>query len=179
VAADGDDEMTEDLKDYITDEEYPVCTIVFEADPINKVATDFMLPAMPINQYFHEVLNGSRLGVYFIQSAEGYIKIGKSNDVIRRLGSYRTHHPMTRLVGMIACAQQHLDFNENLLHKLWEPFIVSLEWFAPVRPLVEYIRCFGNDGLGHPLELMGKPPETWKALLEFQQSLMELRSNWK
>ena len=82
---------------------------------------------------------------------------------------------MTRLVGMISCAPAYLGYNENLLHRLWEPFIVSLEWFAPVRPLVEYIQAFDKIGCGHPLELLDSEPATWQELLQIQKRLWRTR----
>jgi len=147
--------------------------IAYTSPPIEKMATDYMLPAMEVDDYCRETLNRSYLGVYFIQSAEGYIKIGKSSDVLKRLGSYRTHHPGMRMVGMISCAPKFLDYNENLLHRLWEPFIVSLEWFAPVRPLIEYLRNFDRYGFGFPMELVGSGVATWQDLLGFQKRMGE------
>jgi hypothetical protein len=153
--------------------------VAYTTPSIEKIATDFQLPALDMNRRWREALNNQRLGIYFIQSAEGYIKIGKSNDIVKRLGSYRTHHPMTRLVGMIGCASKYLDYNENLLHRLWEPFIVSLEWFAPVRPLIEYIQSFDDIGCGHPMELFNTEPATWKELRDIQRAFAEMDRSWR
>lgn len=156
-------------------EEQPEYQIAYVSPPIQKAATNYVLPQINIDDRWMAWHGGDKYGIYFIQSAEGYIKIGKSNDMFRRLGNYRTHHPMMRLVGVITPAPAYIDYNENLLHRLWEPFIVSLEWFAPVRPLVEYIRLFDDFGDGHPLELISDEPATWQELLEVQRGIWKVR----
>src|SRR5512139_2119629 len=93
--------------------------IAYTTPPIEKVSTDFVLPAMNIDARWMSLHGNEKYGIYFMQSGEGYIKIGKSGNIFKRIGGYRTHHPMTRLVGIIGPAPAYLDYNENLLHRLW------------------------------------------------------------
>ena len=104
---------------------------------------DFILPAVKIN---NGVLGNS--GVYFMQGAEGYIKIGKTGNVFKRRSNYRTHNSTIRVVGWIWIPEKYMDEVEVKLHQLWDDFRVTGEWFAPVPPLVEYISHFWK---GHGL----------------------------
>lgn len=143
--------------------------IAYIAPPIEKVVTDFILPTVTICKE----LSGT-VGIYFLQSIEGYIKIGQSKEVFKRISKYKTHITSIRLVGFICTGDKFLDYNENLLHRLWESFIVSGEWFAPVRPLVKYIRYFGEEGYGMPMELIEPEPATWQELLDYQKTIFDL-----
>lgn len=142
--------------------------VAYVAPPIEKVSTDFILPTIQL----YKELSGTE-GIYFLQSIEGYIKIGQSKEVFKRMSAYKTHVTSIRLVGFICTSVKFLDYNENLLHRLWEPFIVSGEWFAPVRPLVKYIKCFGPDGHGMPMELTEPEPATWQELLASEEWIYE------
>jgi hypothetical protein len=114
---------------------------------IDKVHTNFVLPEINID---HSWGNN---GIYFLQDRDGYIKIGQSNNIPKRITQYKTHNAVMRLVGVISCAPGvYQTYNENLLHRLWSEFVVTGEWFSPVRPLIRYISAF-EDGYGCPLEI--------------------------
>lgn len=138
--------------------------IAYQTPGIVKIHTEFMLPEIfPIKELCGEV------GIYFIQDRDGYIKIGQSSRIYKRISTYKTHKAGMRLVGMIVTGGQLLDYNENVLHRLWEEFIVTGEWFSPARPLVKYIQSFGEDGTGMPMELIDPEPNTYTELLAYQE----------
>ena len=91
-------------------------------------------------------------GIYFVQNANGYIKIGQSGNIARRMEQYQTHSPMlTWLVGYIK-TDDWKDTEESL-HEYFKECKVGGEWFAPVDALLDYLRNFDN-GKGMPLEEM-------------------------
>jgi len=143
--------------------------ISYQTPGIDKRMTDFVLPTTVPEKWFC-----GEVGIYYLQSPEGYIKIGQSKNVFKRIGKYKTHNPAIRIVGFICTGPDLLTYNENLLHRLWEPFILSLEWFAPVRPLIKYISSFQN-GYGMPMELIDPIPNTYLELTEYQERIGSLR----
>jgi hypothetical protein len=134
---------------------------------IEKAHTNFILPEIKL-----DVEGWGKEGVYFVQDKDGLIKIGLSNKISKRISQYKTHRAGLRLVGVIGCAPRYLTYNENLLHRLWSDFVVTGEWFAPVRPLIRYITAF-KSGYGTPLELYtyGKPgePNTYIELIALEE----------
>lgn len=111
-------------------------------------------------------------GIYFLQSSEGYIKVGKSGSLSKRLATYKTHNSTIRLVGFIWEPVKYMDFAEITQHKLWGDFRISGEWFAPVKPLVKYISLFHN-GCGISVYLYQKTPKVYQDLIRTEQENRE------
>ena len=105
-------------------------------------------------------------GIYFIQDINGYIKIGESVDIGKRLKNYRTHntHPVW------ICGYIPTTFgkeNESFQHFVWGDFLAFGEWYAPGRALVEYVNLF-CDGVGLAVEDMIKEPTNHSELRAIQ-----------
>jgi hypothetical protein len=82
--------------------------------------------------------------VYFIQaqSSDGYIKVGRSNDVKSRISALQTSSPyrLKLLFSMPAILEI-----ETLAHKKYAEFNVSGEWFKPAEIILSDIQCL-KDG---------------------------------
>lgn len=80
--------------------------------------------------------------LYFIEAENGYIKIGRSNDVGKRFSSLKTSSPLhltiKKVVNNKGCIEG--DLHEKFSH-LW----VRGEWFKPGGDLLEYINKI-DDG---------------------------------
>lgn len=140
--------------------------ISYQTPGISKTDTDYILPTI----HTTKEMSGTD-AVYFLQDKDGMIKIGKSENFFRRLTTYKTHNAAVRLVGLIVTGRHLLTYNENLIHRLWEEFVVTREWFAPARPLTRYIKAFGKTGHGIPMELIDPEPNTYTELLTYQERI--------
>lgn len=82
--------------------------------------------------------------VYFVQSEHGgEIKIGRADDVARRLAGLQTGRP-DKLV-LLAAAQGTLQ-QERELHERFAAFRVKGEWFSPAPEIMELVRDVAARG---------------------------------
>jgi hypothetical protein len=89
--------------------------------------------------YFEEV----RVGVYFLQGENGYIKIGKSDHIWRRYRSIERHSPVrVSLVGYILTNDS--DALEKELHERFKDNRMRYEWFSPTNELRDLILKHGG-----------------------------------
>jgi hypothetical protein len=104
--------------------------------------------------------------VYFIQAANGLIKIGTTKDIRDRLYGLRNSSPVSlRLVGLIAADEAE----EQALHRRFASFRAHGEWFAPAEELVLFVRrlveavAHGRDSLfsGRVTSNPDSPIESW------------------
>ena len=87
--------------------------------------------------------------VYFIQSGvDGPIKIGKANDVGRRMGDLQVGNPseLTILLEIPCKSPQHAGNMEKQIHRRFRKNRIRGEWFA-------------SDVLGRMKELDWRPPK--------------------
>jgi hypothetical protein len=146
-----------------------------EIDPntpgISKASSDFILPTIRIDKDLC-----GEVGIYFLQDRDGHIKIGQTSHLFKRMSAYRTHNSVIRLVGFICTGQDYLNYNENILHRLWEMFVITGEWFAPVRPIIQYISYF-RGGIGSPMECYRREPAIYEELLNQQKIFYEMEAS--
>lgn len=68
--------------------------------------------------------------VYLMENSRGHIKIGKANNVKRRLAQLRTGDPSIRIVATKEFNSTENAFAfENMLHNTYTKFNIALEWF--------------------------------------------------
>lgn len=80
--------------------------------------------------------------VYFIQAANGAIKIGFTLDVARRLATLQNGSPeRLKLLATMPGGEPE----ELALHERFAEFRQRGEWFAPARALVAFIRGLGGQ----------------------------------
>ncbi|AXF52842.1 MAG: hypothetical protein [Podoviridae sp. ctdb7] len=98
--------------------------------------------------------------IYFILcSATGAIKIGRAENVQRRMAALQISTPGTlRLLGSF---RAHLTF-ENFLHSLFSVHRVRGEWFRPADGLLDLIEAGLDGGYITVLELCRKVVEESK-----------------
>lgn len=93
-------------------------------------------------------------GIYFIQNANGFIKIGQSTNISKRVQQYQTHSSsLVWLAGYIET--RDLDGTEQEIHTYFDDYRIGGEWFAPCRGLLDYLSHFVN-GKGLAYEDMDK-----------------------
>lgn len=78
------------------------------------------------------------LFIYFVQSHDGYIKIGRASDVERRIGSLQTAQALPLRTLLILSGSSDTEF---ALHARFAHLRVrdDGEWFVPGRELLEFI----------------------------------------
>lgn len=75
--------------------------------------------------------------VYFIQSSEGSIKIGYSQNIQKRLKSLQTNHSSSlQLLGIIKGDKQ----KEKEIHNLFKNSRIKGEWFFPSYQVLKFIK---------------------------------------
>lgn len=75
--------------------------------------------------------------VYFISNSNGLVKIGKSNDVYRRIVELKVNCPTNlKLVGYFQ--DENYSKYETLFHKMFSFCQVSGEWFEEL-PVLDYL----------------------------------------
>lgn len=85
------------------------------------------------------VADPSKCGIYFIQ-CEGFIKIGKTMHVDRRLMALQLANPMQlTLVGLIPCTSAELDELEGQFHRKFKSLHHRGEWFRYEDELPLYV----------------------------------------
>lgn len=99
-------------------------------------------------------------GVYFIQNANGYIKIGHSTNIRNRIVQYQTHSPM--LIWLVGYIETYEDIDtEYFLKEYFSDYNIGGEWFAPVKTVLNYLRNF-DKGKGISLDQIDDPAELLK-----------------
>jgi len=76
--------------------------------------------------------------VYFIQASDerGFIKIGYSRDVYKRLSALQCGSP----VGLVILGVIHGSYGtEAAIHKLLKKYRIHSEWFLPSKLVLHYI----------------------------------------
>lgn len=92
-------------------------------------------------------------GVYFILDCQGKIKIGKTNNIAKRMTDLQINQPTTlRLAGWISCKENGLpdsDYSriETMLHHKFDFCHVRGEWFEDL-PVLGYL--FHTNALLYP-----------------------------
>lgn len=78
--------------------------------------------------------------VYFIDNQLGYIKIGKTKNLWKRIHEAQTYSPLlVQCVASINCSRiEQAENIERLLHKAFEPYRQCGEWFE-AKPIFEAI----------------------------------------
>jgi Meiotically Up-regulated Gene 113 (MUG113) protein len=80
--------------------------------------------------------------VYFIQAATGQVKIGRTSDLVGRLGTLQVgNHEELTLVG--AVFGSHAD--EQALHARFARHFLRGEWYLPEVDLLHYVRDLPQD----------------------------------
>jgi hypothetical protein len=75
--------------------------------------------------------------IYFIQSGKnGPVKIGRADDVQKRLKSLQTAHPETLILRAIIPGDLA---EEQYMHRLFAAASIRGEWFKPTKRLREYL----------------------------------------
>lgn len=92
-------------------------------------------------------------GVYFIIDGQGKIKIGKTNNLARRLIDLQTNNPnRLRVAGWIGCRDNGMEDNEyskleTSFHKMFSFCHIKGEWYED-GPVLQYL--FTTSGLIYP-----------------------------
>lgn len=83
---------------------------------------------------------------YFVQATDGGpIKIGRTNDVEKRLRSLQANCPAKlRWLGWMSGSM------ERHLHERFAAHRLHGEWFAPAEGLIEFIEKYANGSDGRP-----------------------------
>lgn len=78
-------------------------------------------------------------GIYFISDGNGHIKIGKTNNVGRRLNELQTAQANTlRLLQFIKAPTKDLDDIEKTHHQMFRHCKLKGEWFEEA-PVLDYL----------------------------------------
>lgn len=89
--------------------------------------------------------NENDLYVYFIKSDNGLIKIGRTENISKRLSSLRTASP----VGLSLIAYQIGPARlEQRLHKQFKQLHSHGEWYTDDAQIRQYIQCFATSVAG-------------------------------
>lgn len=82
--------------------------------------------------------------IYFVQmlNEDGFIKIGFSNNVKKRIGSLQVGMPYELEVVVILDAYSEI---EGIVHDFFIERWIRGEWFAPCRDMDNYINILRND----------------------------------
>jgi hypothetical protein len=118
-------------------------------------------------------------GIYFVQAGNGFIKIGNSENVLRRFNSLQSMSPVQIwLSGLIPTLEYKK--NEEFQHQIWDIFRISGEWFAPCPPLINYLSYFVN-GFGWALEFINREPRNYDELIELQKKswVDQIATTWQ
>lgn len=103
----------------------------------------------------------TRSGVYFITNDWDSIKIGRSKDIVDRLGTHQTSNPSRIHVVMLIPTDEHLQAGvEKELHQKFEDCCRIGEWFWNVPSLQEHIELLQKEYNFRPF-IFGKKPKNW------------------
>lgn len=123
--------------------------------------------------------------VYFIAAPDaGMIKIGKTTNLEKRLATLRTMSPVTLEP---ICTIDYDDNMEARIHRHLSEYRSHGEWFFADKPVLDFIRCYRNQGLSWLVDKVGDAGPYWMngrggvsdGMKDFMsQSLYEERENF-
>jgi hypothetical protein len=76
--------------------------------------------------------------VYFMrQEGTGFMKIGRANDPLRRLGNVRVGSPQP--VYLVGSVLEHNGFSEKIAHQVFSEYWFRGEWFREEGRLADFV----------------------------------------
>lgn len=114
-------------------------------EPDYKEHTPTMFKA---KRYFED----RRGGVYFVQAANGHVKIGKSNDIWRRSRAIESQNAIGAWLAAFIVTDDNGEILERQLHRRFEAERIHHEWFYPTAELVQLmLESGGSIGEGYEM----------------------------
>jgi len=101
-------------------------------------------------------IDPAQCGVYFIQ-CEGFIKIGKTVDLPRRLMAHQMSTPFDlAVVGFVRCPSCRLDEMEGQFHRRFSALHHRGEWFRMGEPLASFLEEIRPENAKSPSAGIGE-----------------------
>lgn len=97
--------------------------------------------------------------VYFIAAVDaGVIKIGRTNNIDKRLATLRTFSPVEL---KLVCTVNYDDGLEKRIHQHLKEYRSHGEWFYADKPVLDFIRGYQQHGIVWVVERVGDASPYW------------------